>query len=262
MCYVLNEVTDMPSPVLYVLPEDHANQQDQERKIALNDLASFGAINVLLENCYFHDTSARYRNVYGIEEEKSHKRAVLILNYTNAANLPLYYSNRPQFDDNLKSARAKALQEVTTLEQQGSLPKPVLKQELTRFISNWPNQREAEIEEKYIFYKRNHKISENIKNIVQSVLADPNKPRVFALSIGAKHLDSTNLNPSIKYQGRKDLPTILGNTITSGSHTVQVIYGTQSPVTVQTIAKKALELSDNLPWTTQARLNFFIATGL
>jgi hypothetical protein len=62
------------------------------------------------------------------------------------------------------------------------------------------------------------------------------------------------------------LPTILGNTITLGSNTAQVIYGTNNPVTVQTIAEKALELSDNLSWTTKLvaipRLKIYILTGL
>jgi hypothetical protein len=109
----------MPNPVLYVLPEDHTNRQDQERRAALCDLAYFGAINVLLENTYVHDTSGQSGNLYGIEDEESHKRADVIHHYINAANaiLPLYTSNRPQFDLKLQSARDNARQEIKTLQQ-------------------------------------------------------------------------------------------------------------------------------------------------
>ncbi len=173
----------MPNSTLYVIPETHTNKQDQELKSALVDLASWGAINVLLESVLLHDTSGQSVNLYGIEEEASIKRANLVLHH--------------------------------------------------------------------------------IQNIVQTVLGNANNPRVFALSIGAKHIDSSTLAPTPHYQGKKDLPTILGNNIVAGTQTVDVLYGNQS---VATIAAKALELSDNLSWSkkwpAQVRLKLYVGFGI
>src|SRR5260370_29021397 len=73
----------MPNPTLYVLPETHDNKQDQERKAALEDLARWNAINVLMESALYHDTSGQSVNLYGIEEEVSIKQANLILHHIN-----------------------------------------------------------------------------------------------------------------------------------------------------------------------------------
>ena len=257
----------MPNPVLYVLPEDHRDKQDQGRKAALEDLASWDAINVLLESVLVHDTSGQSANRYGIEDEASIKTANLFRHHLTRVKDIKNLSQKiagahPGIPRELQVARTAALGEIKTLKQTGLLQDKTTRQELKQYIRNWPIQLEDELREKYIFYERNHKIANNIRSIVQNVLDDASKPRVFALSIGAEHIDSTNLKCSSLYQGKKDLPTILGNTIAGSFATADVIYGNQ---TVDTIAKKALERSDNLPWmkrwSAKMRLKVYIGTG-
>ncbi|MBV8418160.1 MAG: hypothetical protein JO251_23445 [Verrucomicrobia bacterium] len=252
----------MPDPVLYVLPEDHNTKGDQARKKTLVEFAYCGAINVLLEGSYFHDNSGHSANLYGIEEEKSHKGAMAIVNYQRAVRnikdlQAKLKSAAPSVPAELASARNDALNEVS------SLAKEKTRRELAQYINLYPALGMNTIQEKYLFYKRNHRMANNIRTIVQTVLADPQKPRVFALSIGAFHIDSTNLNPGVLHNGRKDLPTTLGYSITVGAETVEVKYGDQS---LTTIAKTALGLIGNVPWTTrwmaQARLKLYISTTL
>jgi hypothetical protein len=258
----------MPNPTLYVIPETHTNKQDQERSSALVDLASWGAINVLLESVLFHDTSGQSVNLYGIEEEASIKRANLFLHHVKRVKNIQNFSQKiqaanPQLPAELLSAQVETRNELKTLKQTNIVPKPGTRQELKQFIANFPITSESDILEKHIFYKRNHKMANNIQSIVQTVLVNTNNPRVFALSIGAKHIDSSTLAPTLHYQGKKDLPTILGNSIVAGTQTVDVLYGNQS---VATIAEKALELSDNLSWSkkwpAQVRLKLYVGFGI
>ena len=79
-------------------------------------------------------------------------------------------------------------------------------------------------------------MANNIRAVVLHVMADPHKPRVFVLSIGAKHIDSTSLSHTASYAGKKDLPTILGTTINTPQGNVDIVYGNQ---TVATIAQSA-----------------------
>ena len=261
----------MSQPVLYVLPEDHYNQQDQARSEALKDLASLGAINVLLEGVYFHDTETRSENQYGIEAEIPYKIAGLLVKHRKRVR------DIPTVDKIGKSAWAEELikaKEATRgdLEKMAErLPKPKLSEgknarfEVDYYIDEHPfGETGRLVYEKHVLYKRNHKFAGNITQIVQMVLKDPKKPRVFALSIGANHLysDSEDIKYAGQFATRRDLPTILGNNIDGGKESVEVKYGNW---TVVEIAKKALELSDNLPWLDrwiiQLRLKLYISTG-
>lgn len=257
----------MPDAFLYVLPETHTNQQHQDRKKALADLAGWGAVNLLCESVLFTDTSAQGSNIYGVEEEASIRRANALLHYINSVkgiqNLNQKVKDaQPGVPAELLQARQKARGEVTGLGNKGFLKQQV-KQDLEDYVDEFPVKRMSAVEEKYLFYKRNHKIAKNILAVLRQVLGNPGLPRVFALSIGEKHIDSSTLNPGLGYQGKKDLPTILGSQAIVDSKTVAISYG---PTSVEEIAKKALELSDTLqPWLTrlsaQARLKVYVNTG-
>jgi hypothetical protein len=256
----------VPDPIFYVIPETHTDRQDQERSKTLAELAGWDAINVLLESVLFHDTSGQGSNLYGIEEESSIRRANLLRHYilgvNSISNLNQKIQNSaPNEPLELAQARGTARAELTTLQQKGAVTKQATSQELAQYISNFPIQVEAEIQEKFIFYKRNHKMAENIRAVVLGVMANPHKPRVFVLSIGAKHIDSTSLSHTASYQGRKDLPTILGANINTPQGNVDIVYGNQ---TVATIAQSALERADSLPFMARmsAKLRLKVYTGL
>lgn len=243
---------------LYVLPETHTNKDHQKRKETLTGLASWGGINVLLESVLFHDASGQSSNLYGIEEERSAYRSQVLLHYIKSvkAAFPAYKEgDKTAFD----TARREAKKELASYEQKGYLvprnPKSTssnVEQDLTDFIENFPESRMDEIEERYLFYKRNHKIANCIKDVLGQVLRDPKASRVFVLSIGAKHIDSSQLTSSEievgkKYAGKKDLPTILGSSVVVSGKRVDIIYG-DTPL--KDIAQKALDLGDNLgTWT-------------
>lgn len=175
----------MPDPIFYVIPETHTDRQDQQRSKMFTDFADWDAINVLVESVLFHDTSGQGSNRYGIEDESSIRRANLVLHYiqgvSSISNLgQKIASSAPSEPPELAQTRASARAELTTLQQKGAVRKQPVSQELGRYISNFPVQPEEEIKEKYIFYKRNHKIAENIQAIVLRVMSSPGKPRVCA----------------------------------------------------------------------------------
>jgi hypothetical protein len=254
----------MPNPVLYILPEDHSNQVDIQRREFIAALASWGALNMLSENVYYTDKSAVSQNRYGIEDEYSHKRASIFLHYGEAC-LQLLRKNLLN-DSQLAKARDAAMKEIDSPANAGAMPKnSTERKEIERFILTFPviknynTSEERRIEEKYKFYNRNLAMAGNIKNIVTTVLAQPNAPHVFVLSVGVGHVDSSNPKANLSfrdsYSGTKDLPTILGRTIAAGSKTVDV---ESRDIPLKTIAEKALELGDDLPFMATARLKAFL----
>jgi hypothetical protein len=82
-------------------------------------------------------------------------------------------------------------------------------------------------------------------------LRDSNKPKVFALVVGALHVTvSEHLVHFKDFAGRMDLRTVLGHRIDAGTQSVEVNYDNPSLVV---IAKRALELSGSLPFGRRAK---------
>jgi hypothetical protein len=217
----------MPNAVLYILPENHYDKLHQQRKADIASLAYYEALNMLLENVYDTDKSGNSGNCYGIEDSDSHKRASVLLHYIDATVQLLHkglISDSLPNPPELQKARIAAMKELDSSDNAPAIPKnSTVKEELAQYIQNFPKSGEKEIEEKYLFYDRNSKMADNITNIVRSVLAKTNTPRLFVLSVGARHVDSEGLKFRKTYWGKKDLRTILGETISAGSKTVDVI---------------------------------------
>ncbi|MBV9874895.1 MAG: hypothetical protein JO025_09235 [Verrucomicrobia bacterium] len=262
----------MSNPILYVLPECHINEEDVAKLETLQTLAALGAINVLLEGVYFHDTDCRSGNQYGIEDELQYDAAGLIVKHTRrirdieGLGKIVWDADTNKKVTDARQAAHKELGELADTKRFKKLGEgKTVRTEIENYIENYPAQSVMKIHEKHLLYKRNHKIANNIRQAVQLVLRDSSKPRVFALSIGAAHVSVT---PEMRYFEdfplRKDLETILGQTInaTTEDRTTEIVEVKYGKVSVSEIASKALELSGHLPFWERLQVKLSLRTYL
>ena len=109
----------------------------------------------------------------------------------------------------------------------------------------------TDIHYKYLLYKRNKKFAKNMRERMAILLQDKSKPRIFALSVGAKHVKyDPKLPIPDKYKRANTVASVLslevifGPHISIGNQNVTIDYTSSS---ARDVAEKARELCAERP---------------